>query len=216
VSNCYSIVARGLVAVGTCLFRGRYLVTGLHAAIFNFISLNCYLMIIVVSGWALLLINLPTWCRFFSKRWQLLSWSRNSWLACNVKNRYDVRQGPSLSQFSAVQSSSLDATSRRSVLLFSRLRTDHPRGSFPKVSQCTFCTHFTFHPCPTHFTLHGFGLQTIRFRVKNTDSEVLWYVICSIFLLATCWLTCGNKTYKENIISTYMNFMDIFQYLCWK
>jgi hypothetical protein len=32
VSNSSSIVAREPVAVETCLFRGRYLATGLHAA----------------------------------------------------------------------------------------------------------------------------------------------------------------------------------------
>jgi hypothetical protein len=44
VSNSSSIVARELDAVGTCLFHGYYLVTGLHAAlkIFLFVS---YIMV---------------------------------------------------------------------------------------------------------------------------------------------------------------------------
>jgi hypothetical protein len=33
ISKSSSIFARALVAVGTCLFRGRYLVTGLQAAV---------------------------------------------------------------------------------------------------------------------------------------------------------------------------------------
>jgi hypothetical protein len=42
VSKNSSIVARELVAVGTCLFRGRYLVTGLHATIcLNAWKRNC-------------------------------------------------------------------------------------------------------------------------------------------------------------------------------
>jgi hypothetical protein len=77
-----------------------------------------------------------------------------------------------LTWVSSIQSSPLDATSRKSVLVFSRLRVDHPRGSFVEVSQRTFCTDFTFHPCPVPLTLHGVYLQTVRHRVMSTDSEV--------------------------------------------
>jgi hypothetical protein len=40
VSNIFPIVAHGLVAVGTCLFQGGYLVTGLHATIHSNIELH--------------------------------------------------------------------------------------------------------------------------------------------------------------------------------
>jgi hypothetical protein len=36
LESIFSIVVRGLVAVGTYLFRGRYLVTGLHATMLSF------------------------------------------------------------------------------------------------------------------------------------------------------------------------------------
>jgi uncharacterized membrane protein (GlpM family) len=45
VSSSSCIVGLGLVAVGTCLFRGRYLVTGLHATIFS-LSIVLYFILL--------------------------------------------------------------------------------------------------------------------------------------------------------------------------
>jgi hypothetical protein len=53
VSNSSSIVARGLVAVGTCLFRGRYLVTGLHPTILSSHLSRFFLMVSFLLVFAL-------------------------------------------------------------------------------------------------------------------------------------------------------------------
>jgi hypothetical protein len=45
ISNSSLIVARELVAMGTYLFRGRYLVTGLHATIYKVTSIYSEYMV---------------------------------------------------------------------------------------------------------------------------------------------------------------------------